>query len=98
MAYKYALKSPSGRTIEFESPTMLTREQAQREAARRETAMNRQQRELEATGGESRGLLGTARDLGLGLYEGAARLGETAGGLAAVSAASRRGRRRRVFP
>lgn len=87
MAYKYSFQTPDGQTIEFESPTMLTRDQARNQAYSIAEQQTLQQRQLESTAEESRGVFGTARDLGLGLAGGAARVAESAGGIAQLSGA-----------
>lgn len=87
MAYKYSFQTPDGQTITFDSPTMLTRDQARNQAYSIAEQQALQQRQLESTAEESRGVFGTARDLGLGLAGGAARVAESAGGIAQLSGA-----------
>ena len=88
MAYKYSFQTPDGQPIEFDSPTMLTREEARNQAYSIAQQRAAQQQELEATAEESRGVFGATRDVGLGLGAGILDLGENliGGGLTLLGA------------
>jgi len=64
------MQSSTGRTVEFDSPTMLTRSQAQQRAAELAYQQDMEQQQLEQTAEESRGVGGTIRDTALGLGAG----------------------------
>ena len=70
MAYKYSFQTPDGQAIEFDSPTMLTRDEARSQAYNLAQQRALQQRQLEQTAEESRGFGGTIRDTVLGVGAG----------------------------
>lgn len=70
MAYKYSFQTPDGQAIEFDSPTMLTRDEARSQAYNLAQQRALQQRQLEQTAEESRGFGGTLRDTVLGVGAG----------------------------
>jgi hypothetical protein len=70
MAYKYSLRGPDDSPIEFESETMLTRNQAKEYAAQLYNQRWAEQQQLEQTAEESRGVFGALGDTALGVAAG----------------------------